>query len=259
MKIKPKKWSEFQHYKDGSNVTWVKLHMRLLDDFEFQGLPVESRALAPMLWLIAGQHPEGIIDASPETLAFRLRIKVSEVEHALSPLIGKGFFDVVEFPRPSLDTVYTASTPNINNINNIPRVETPLVALTRDGDRVLKAKQKTEALQILEFLNGKARKHFRPVAANLKFIEGRLAEGVTAQDLKTLIVLKCRDWLGTDQAKYLRPETLFNPTKCNSYLGEIAPEDRSCNAPPATETSEPAPSPAHAGGNPPIETMPRLH
>jgi uncharacterized phage protein (TIGR02220 family) len=48
---------------------------------------------------------------------------------------------------------------------------------------------------------------------------------VTLQDLKTLTVRKCREWLGTDQEKYLRPETLCNATKCHSYLGEIPPEE----------------------------------
>jgi uncharacterized phage protein (TIGR02220 family) len=77
---------------------------------------------------------------------------------------------------------------------------------------------------MLEFLNGKAGRHFQPVPANLKFIEARLAEGVTVQDLKTLTVRKCREWLGSDMEKFLRPETLFNATKCHSYLGEIPPE-----------------------------------
>lgn len=96
MKIAPKNWSEFQHYKN-RNPVWIKLHKKLLDDFEFQGLPLASRALAPMLWLLASECPKGVIDADYQKLAFRLRSSPEEIEAALSPLIGKGFFEVVQF------------------------------------------------------------------------------------------------------------------------------------------------------------------
>lgn len=92
--IAPKNWESFQHYKDRSP-PWIKLHKKLLDDYEFQCLPVASRALAPMLWLIASEHENGWIDAAPEKLAFRLRISGKEVESALTPLIERAFFEVV--------------------------------------------------------------------------------------------------------------------------------------------------------------------
>ena len=47
-RLRPKSWNEFQHYKR-PHPPWVKLHKRLLDDFEFQSLPIASKALAPML------------------------------------------------------------------------------------------------------------------------------------------------------------------------------------------------------------------
>lgn len=74
---------------------------------------------------------------------------------------------------------------------------------------------------VLDFLNEKAGKAFRPVPANLDFIVARLKDGVTIQTCKTLICRKINDWKGTDQAKYLRPATLFNKTKCEQYIGEI--------------------------------------
>lgn len=259
MKIKPKKWDEFQHYKDirydkGAKPVWVKLHHKLLDDFEFHSLPIASRALAPMLWLIASEHPEGIIDATLETLAFRLRWTGSDISDALSPLIGKGFFDVIQFPSNEpiarLEPVYS-ETRTEERRREEKREETPLVPLTRDGGQ--KAKQKAQALEYLDFLNAKAGKHFRPVPSNLRFIEARLAEGVTLQDLKTLTVRKCREWLGTDQEKFLRPETLCNATKCHSYLGAIPPED-TCSAPNATAPSRVTPPPAPVDGSSPSDS-----
>jgi uncharacterized phage protein (TIGR02220 family) len=244
LKIRPRKWADFQHYKD-RDPAWIKLHLRLLDDYEFHCLPIASKALAPLLWLIAAGHPEGEIDADPEKLAFRLRWASASILEALTPLIEKGFFEVAS---GSLADCKQPAIPENIKQRIYTREETPLVRLAPDGERNVKQLRKAEALQLLEFLNGKARKHFRPVAANLSFIEARLAEGISLQDLKTLTVRKCGEWLGTDQEKYLRPETLYNATKCHSYLGEIPPEDRSCNVPDAIEVSSPSPNPAPADG-----------
>lgn len=92
MRLVPKNWSSFQHYKDRSP-SWIKLHKALLDDYEFQCLPVASRALAPMLWLLASEEKDGIINASAAKLAFRLRMTETEFSDALKPLINQGFFD----------------------------------------------------------------------------------------------------------------------------------------------------------------------
>jgi hypothetical protein len=93
--IQPKNWSDFQHYRDRSP-SWIKLHKRLLDDYDFQCLPIASKALAPMLWLIASEHEQGIIDADPKKLGFRLRMTSSQVTDALNPLIEGGFFSVLQ-------------------------------------------------------------------------------------------------------------------------------------------------------------------
>ena len=69
-RLRPKNWNEFQHYRRRSP-PWVKLHKRLLDDFEFQSLPLASKALAPMLWLLASEDGQGWIDARAALPAFR--------------------------------------------------------------------------------------------------------------------------------------------------------------------------------------------
>jgi hypothetical protein len=93
--ITPRNWKSFQHYND-RRPAWVKLHRELLDNFEFHRLPVASRALAPMLWLIASESDAGEIDADAEKLAFRLRMSAIEMEAALKPLIAAKFFEVVQ-------------------------------------------------------------------------------------------------------------------------------------------------------------------
>jgi hypothetical protein len=52
-----------------------------------------------MLWLLAAESKDtktGEIDASPDRLAFRLRMSEQEVRDALKPLIDNGFFFVVQ-------------------------------------------------------------------------------------------------------------------------------------------------------------------
>jgi uncharacterized phage protein (TIGR02220 family) len=75
------------------------------------------------------------------------------------------------------------------------------------------------AVEVIDYLNSKAKTSFRPVKSNLEFVHARIKEGATVDDLKAVVDFKCRDWLGKPEAKYLRPETLFNATKFNSYIG----------------------------------------
>ena len=91
MKLIPKNWANFQHYKHRSP-PWIKLHKNLLDDMEYQRLPVASKALAPMLWLLASESNDGVIHRSPEEIAFRLRMTEKDVINAIKPLIKIGFF-----------------------------------------------------------------------------------------------------------------------------------------------------------------------
>ena len=91
MKAIPKNWSSFQHYK-GRKPPWVKLHRALLDDRNYQCLPLAARALAPMLWLLASESMDGVFDASVEELAFRLRTPDDEIQAGLGPLLDAGFF-----------------------------------------------------------------------------------------------------------------------------------------------------------------------
>lgn len=90
MKLMPKNWNEFQHYKERCP-PWIKLHRNLLNSREFMSLPLASKALAPMLWLLASEHKDGTFDASIEELVFRLRMDESDIIAGLKALIDKGF------------------------------------------------------------------------------------------------------------------------------------------------------------------------
>lgn len=85
-----KNWGEFQHYKDRSP-PWLKLHRKLLDDRAFQSLPLASKALAPMLWLLAAENMEGRVNIDAAELEWRLRWKLADIKSGLSALIEQGF------------------------------------------------------------------------------------------------------------------------------------------------------------------------
>jgi uncharacterized phage protein (TIGR02220 family) len=82
-----------------------------------------------------------------------------------------------------------------------------------------------EALNILEWLNRKSSRNYRPCDTNLILIKQRLRDGIADWQLKAIVSLKCEQWAGTEMEKYLRPATLFNKTKCEQYLGELPRED----------------------------------
>lgn len=91
MRLQPKNWEKFQHYKDRVP-PWIKLHRELLDDYEFHLLPIASKALAPFLWLLASEYKDAIIDAPIEKITFRLRMTDDDFRAAIDPLIKSGFF-----------------------------------------------------------------------------------------------------------------------------------------------------------------------
>ena len=88
--MKVKGWEDFQHYKDRSP-PWIKLHKTLLDNYEYQCLPIASKALAPMLWLLASEKINGEFDGDIKKLAFRLRWPEKDILDGIKPLISGGF------------------------------------------------------------------------------------------------------------------------------------------------------------------------
>lgn len=88
----PHNWNKFQHYK-ARRPPWIKLHRELLDDFKWHSLPLASKALAPMLWLLASEHEQGLIMGDEVEIAFRLRVSREELETAINSLKEAGLFD----------------------------------------------------------------------------------------------------------------------------------------------------------------------
>ena len=94
MLLQPKNWAVFQHYKDRCP-PWIKLHRDLLNDRVYMRLPIASKAIAPMLWLLASESKDGVFDGSLDELVFRLHISEKEYKDGVKPLIDNDFFTVV--------------------------------------------------------------------------------------------------------------------------------------------------------------------
>lgn len=74
----------------------------------------------------------------------------------------------------------------------------------------------------VEYLNSKIGTRYKPDnKSTRKMIKARYTEGRTRDDFKRVIDKKIHQWHCDDKMRlYLRPETLFNQTKFESYLNE---------------------------------------
>lgn len=104
---KVRNWRKFQHYTD-RKPPWIKLHRELLDDFDYISLPLASKALAPLIWLLAAESETGDVRVDFDWLAFRLRVTEAEAQAGVTPLIQKGF---LECDSGLLASRYQVATP----------------------------------------------------------------------------------------------------------------------------------------------------
>jgi len=86
MRYKVKNWAKHQHFKDRTP-PWIKLYRDILDDPDWHDLDGESAKILVSIWLIASEDEtkEGFLPDARK-LAFRLRIKTSQLETALNRL-----------------------------------------------------------------------------------------------------------------------------------------------------------------------------
>jgi hypothetical protein len=135
--LTPKNWHLFQHYKL-RRPPWIRLHRSLLDDYDFRCLPVASRALAPLLWLVASEYEDGVIALARDALAYRLHIASDELAEALNPLIQCGLF---------IDSEHQASTtiaPSKHNDSAVLAPRKQSATTEKSRDRVEKRRVSSE-------------------------------------------------------------------------------------------------------------------
>lgn len=124
-------------------------------------------------------------------------------------------YDIYEKPyteNPNTEKPYTGNQAQLNtNKSNIKELNTKELIII--------------AKSVLSYLNEKAGTNFKPVESNLKFIVARLKD-YSENDLKAVIDKKVKEWKGTKMQPYLRPETLFNATKFESYKNGLSAENK---------------------------------
>ena len=85
---------------------------------------------------------------------------------------------------------------------------------------------KEDCETILGYMNSRLGTQLRYCESTHKRISARFAEGYTVEDFVVVIDTKAKDWLGTESAQFLRPETLFG-TKFGSYRNQSILEAKS--------------------------------
>ena len=86
-------------------------------------------------------------------------------------------------------------------------------------NKSLVGKPDDSAREIIDYLNSTAGKKFKHTKTNYGFINARLKDGFTIDDLKTVVDKKTAEWSADPRMnQYLRPATLFNAEKCDGYL-----------------------------------------
>lgn len=110
-----------------------------------------------------------------------------------------------------------------NWLNTLPIDKTITVGevLSMANDTLLEKEDNAIPLKVIDYLNSQAGTTFTPKNKKaIQLVSARVKEGYTFVDFKIVIDKKCKQWLGTEQAVYLRPITLFNATKFETYLNE---------------------------------------
>jgi uncharacterized phage protein (TIGR02220 family) len=80
--------------------------------------------------------------------------------------------------------------------------------------------------KVIDYLNNKCNTRYRYNTSSTQIrIKARIKDGYTEDDFYTVIDKKAKEWLGTSQEKYLRPETLFG-NKFEGYLNQNIIEDK---------------------------------
>jgi hypothetical protein len=111
--IKVNNWSRYQSYKD-RRPPWIRFHRTILDDYQFQMMSAEARALLPMLWLLACENEDptsGLIPYELEEISFRLRIKLCNLKSAISEIQVTGFIECISSVTKPLQDSNSPVTP----------------------------------------------------------------------------------------------------------------------------------------------------
>ena len=134
--IKINNWSKHQSYKD-RKPPWIRFHRSILDDYKYQTMSAEARALLPMLWLLACENKDpksGLIELEIKEIAFRLRQSIENIEYCLRELQVSDFIECIESVTNPLQESNQTVTPETEtetetetekDLCNLPKSQIP--------------------------------------------------------------------------------------------------------------------------------------
>lgn len=79
---------------------------------------------------------------------------------------------------------------------------------------------KVQVEQIIADLNSRTGLRYRTTKDTQALIRSRFNDGFTVEDFFKVHEIKCKKWLDNDNRIYLRPSTLYRPSKFEGYLQE---------------------------------------
>lgn len=128
------------------------------------------------------------------------------------------------------NTLYRMNSSFFNNLRNTNKTQTRHKQDTKEEFKKSKKEENTEIYKrIIEHLNMVCGTNYRHSSENnRRDIKARLNEGYKEDDFYVVIDKKAKEWIGTEQEKFLRPMTLFG-TKFESYLNQKINKERPKN------------------------------
>lgn len=137
----------------------------------------------------------------------------------------KNYTTLVENLHPTNTNINTNTITN-NNMSDFKKSDAPPGAFKSDNKKTTSSKNKktysNEVKEVVEYLNLKANRNYRPGTTKTKSLISARLKDYTVEDLKAVIDFKVGEWLENEKMnKYLRPETLFNETKFENYINEL--------------------------------------
>lgn len=227
-------WRAHQHYSD-RNPPWIKFYTSILDP-NGSWAKLDDRRRGQLANLLAyAARMDNIMPADDDLTGQEIG--------ATSPFCLADFKDFISLHDNRVSCV----------ASDVASKDASKDASTRDRDRNQSAEKKKKkknpcpagagprhgslknqvheqtVTDALEFLNQErarvvpgARGYDVSAKCHRKFISARLKAGATLADLNAVILDRCNAWRDNEKMlPFLRPETLFNETKFNSYLANL--------------------------------------
>jgi uncharacterized phage protein (TIGR02220 family) len=201
--FKVKNFDKYQPKRNGKHAPWIRLYHNWTADYAIGQLTDSQKAQWVVLLCIAHGN-DNVIPRDTRWI---------KTQGQLSSNVDLKKFEMLGLIEPLSDKVFSTKT------EKSPEKEKEK---EKGGEKKEKGEGELnpESLEVLNYLNLEAGKNFQPTDKNMGFIDARLNQ-YGKQALFHVVDVKVAEW--KDDPKwdtYLRPSTLFNAEKCETYVNQ---------------------------------------